>query len=113
MFSHYTKAKYTFEENKFPIFPFKSRIDVSGQSPPKVSNWHGISVQNMVVAYPPEPFVLKEKKRFINSLLDKLTYQQSSKVKWVYLEHKHFSSEDGDGVEVSITDVGAKARLVW
>lgn len=43
----------------------------------------------------------------------KRSYQKSNKVWWVYLEHKHFSSENGDGVKVSITDVGAKVRLVW
>lgn len=35
------------------------------------------------------------------------------KVVRVYLEHKHFFSEHGDGVKVSVTDVGAVARLVW
>lgn len=30
----------------------------------------------------------------------------------VYLEHKHFSSEDADGVKMAIADVGAKVRLV-
>lgn len=29
-----------------------------------------------------------------------------------YLEHKHFSPEDGDGVKVPIADVGAEVRLV-
>lgn len=106
------KTRLTFKESKFPIFPFKSSIDMSGQSSPKVTNRHGISIQNMVVTYPPEPFILKET-RFINSLLGKLSHQQSNKGIVVYLKHKHFSSEDADGVEVPITDVGTKARHVW
>lgn len=32
---------------------------------------------------------------------------------YVYLEHEHFSSQDGDAVKMSVTDVGAEARLVW
>lgn len=62
MFYQYTEAKLTFKEYKFPIFPFKSGIDMSGQSSPKVTNRHGIAIQNMVVTYPPEPFILKEKR---------------------------------------------------
>lgn len=58
----YTEARLTFKENKFSTFTLKSGGDMSGQSPPKVTNGHGISIQNMVVAYPPEPFVLKERK---------------------------------------------------
>lgn len=69
-FCQHTKFRHTFKECKLPIFPFKSGSDVTGQSPPKVTNRHGISIHNMVVTYPPEPFILKEKKIFTNSLLD-------------------------------------------
>lgn len=29
-----------------------------------------------------------------------------------YLKHKHLPSKDGDGVKVSVADVGSEARLV-
>ncbi len=67
VFCQYTKVRLTFKESKFPVFPFKSGIDMSGQSPPKVTDRHGISIQNMVVTYPPEPFILKEKRDLITA----------------------------------------------
>lgn len=53
------KARLTFKESKLPILPFKSRVDMSGQSPPEVTDWHGVSIQDVVVTHSPEPLVLK------------------------------------------------------
>lgn len=64
MFCRCPKPRITFKEDKLPIVPFKSGIYMSRQTPPKVTNRHGISIQNMAVTYPPEPFLLKEKLHF-------------------------------------------------
>ena len=107
------KPDLPLKKTNFPFSLSKAALTWVGSPLQKWPNGHGISIQNMVVAYPPEPFVLKEKRDLFNSLLNKPSCQKSNKVVWVYLEHKHFSSEGGDGVEVSVADVGAKARLVW
>lgn len=52
-------ARPTFEESKLPIIPFKGRVNMSGQAPPEVTDRHGVSVQDVVVAHPPEPFFLE------------------------------------------------------
>lgn len=53
-------ARPTFEESKLPIIPFKGRVNMSGQAPPEVTDRHGVSVQDVVVAHPPEPFFLEQ-----------------------------------------------------
>lgn len=50
----------TFKESKFSIFPFKSSVNMGGQSPPEVANRHGVSIQHMVVTHSPEPLILME-----------------------------------------------------
>lgn len=56
-------ARPTFEEGKLPIIPFKGGVNVSWQAPPEVTDRHGVSVQDVVVANSPEPFVLEIKKK--------------------------------------------------
>lgn len=33
---------------------------MGGQSPPELTNGHGVSIHHVVVAYPPEPLVLEQ-----------------------------------------------------
>lgn len=49
-----------FEERKLSIFSLKSRVDMSGQPPPELTNGHGVSIHHVVVTYPPEPLVLEQ-----------------------------------------------------
>lgn len=38
------KSRLTFKESEFPIIPFKSSVNMSGHSPPEVTNRHGVSI---------------------------------------------------------------------
>lgn len=57
----------TFEKSKLPIIPFKGGVNMSGQAPPEVTNRHWVSVQDVIVAYPPEPLLLKIQRVFFSN----------------------------------------------
>lgn len=103
-------ARLTFEKSKLPIIPFKGGVNMSRQAPPEVTNRHWVSVQDMIVANPPEPFFLKTKAAFLTTAA--FQKRNSAWTRWRYLKHKHLPSEDGDGVKVSVADVGSEAGLV-
>lgn len=59
-------ARLTFEKSKLPIIPFKGGVNMSRQAPPEVTNRHWVSIQDVIVANPPEPFFLKTKAAIFN-----------------------------------------------
>lgn len=52
----------TFEEDEPAVMSFISRIYVSRQTPPKVTDGHGVVIKNPVPAHPPEPSTLTTNK---------------------------------------------------
>lgn len=49
----------TFKEDEPAVVPLIGSIDVSRQTPPEVTDGHGVVIQNPVLTYPPEPTALR------------------------------------------------------
>lgn len=101
----------TFKEDKFPIFSFISSIDSCRQTSPEMSNWHGVIFHNPIITNAPEPLILKHREMNGDEYTCRVISDPTrTQIFCQYLKHKHFSSENANGVKMALADVRTKAR---
>lgn len=101
----------TFEEHKLPLAVLVHGVDLGWQAFPEVIDLHGVTRHHWVVPHPPEPLILEDNMRCSSSYSSSPSSSLSWLQSWLaadllHLKHKEFLSEDCQGVEASIADVG-------
>lgn len=59
MYTYVSVCCRTFKEDKLAVVSLVGSVDVSRQTPPEVTNGHGVIIQNPVPTDPPEPTTLR------------------------------------------------------
>ncbi len=79
-----------------------------------MSDGHGIALLRFIITHSPEPLFLWSREGVNIKNTQNMRHVHTHLICiQLHLEDEHLSPEKSDGVEVSLTYVGAKGRPVW